>query len=335
MSSLLKDIILSAIPWFTYSVFMLGVLWKVYRWVIFLKITRPLGIITGRLRKYTFHSSLKRLLIDYILQLKLLRGSKSVWMFSWLLFHITLFIILLGHLSLIGIWRFQLEFSKTILPTIIGSITLLALLLLFLRRLLSQDLRQITGMGVFISITLLILVIMTGTMMRFLPHTPLRTVVNIPLLPAVELSPTPAIELFLLHVLFAQIFVMYLPYSPLLHIIFTPFLQLAGTIMNKSIIIQRIALDTCMRCGMCVKMCPTYGIMSDSKLHPIMRMRGVLKVMSFHNVTANLAKDIAENVFRCTACRACSEICPMGIDPAFMIELTKIGIVEGLRYGET
>ncbi len=69
----------------------------------------------------------------------------------------------------------------------------------------------------------------------------------------------------------------------------------------------------CIRCGLCLSVCPTYREYLSETTSP--RGRVVLARKGLEGDLA-LTPNLIEQMYSCVACMACSEICPVGIRPA-------------------
>jgi glycolate oxidase iron-sulfur subunit len=69
----------------------------------------------------------------------------------------------------------------------------------------------------------------------------------------------------------------------------------------------------CIRCGLCLAVCPTYREHLDEKSSP--RGRVALARMGLEG-KLELSPNLVEQMYACLACMACDAICPVGIQPA-------------------
>ncbi|MEI6544362.1 MAG: (Fe-S)-binding protein [Methylococcales bacterium] len=63
----------------------------------------------------------------------------------------------------------------------------------------------------------------------------------------------------------------------------------------------------CMRCGLCISLCPTYKLVHIEEESPRSRIRTIDKII---NDKGNLTADELGHLNNCTQCRACETICP-------------------------
>jgi glycolate oxidase iron-sulfur subunit len=69
----------------------------------------------------------------------------------------------------------------------------------------------------------------------------------------------------------------------------------------------------CIRCGLCVAVCPTYREYLDEITSPRGRVALARKGLEGQ---LKLSPNLIEQMYACFACMACNEICPVGIHPA-------------------
>jgi glycolate oxidase iron-sulfur subunit len=72
-------------------------------------------------------------------------------------------------------------------------------------------------------------------------------------------------------------------------------------------------VDYCIRCGLCLSVCPTYKDSLRETESPRGRVALVAKAIE---VELDLTKNFKDHMYRCLACLACNDICPVGITPA-------------------
>lgn len=236
-SQYLEIITFNVLPLITYTVFTLGVIFKLYSWFKRIHST-PSRNHTLPLKKLTLSivlQSLTSVISRYILQVKLLRSSYRLWMVSWAIFHVPILFIIFGHLRGFGVWSLEWftwiaskEFLAYTLPTVLGVIVMVALATLIVYRIIY--LRSVSSLSNYITLLLLILVVIGGNLMRISPYTPEEKVIVIPPGFTLRLEHTPNISLLVFHSILVQFLVMYIPFSPLLHIYVSPFLMIINEV---------------------------------------------------------------------------------------------------------
>lgn len=102
--------------------------------------------------------------------------------------------------------------------------------------------------------------------------------------------------------------------------------------LNK---IQLLNAYSCVECGRCTEVCPAY--ITGKKLSPrkiMMSVRDRIENLGKNNAQEKSKKLIGdyishEEIWACTTCNACSEACPLYIDPAsIIIELRRFLVME-------
>jgi glycolate dehydrogenase iron-sulfur subunit len=72
-------------------------------------------------------------------------------------------------------------------------------------------------------------------------------------------------------------------------------------------------VNYCIRCGLCLSVCPTYKDSLRETESPRGRVALVAKAVEGE---LDLTRNFKDHMYRCLACLACQEICPVGIKPA-------------------
>jgi glycolate oxidase iron-sulfur subunit len=72
-------------------------------------------------------------------------------------------------------------------------------------------------------------------------------------------------------------------------------------------------VNYCIRCGLCLSVCPTYKESLRETESPRGRVALVTKAMG-NELT--LSDNFVDHMYKCLACLACNDICPVGIKPA-------------------
>ncbi|MFC2085009.1 respiratory nitrate reductase subunit gamma [Bacteroidota bacterium] len=158
----------------------------------------------------------------------LFKGDKNLWIFSWI-FHVMLVLVFVGHfrvlswlpdrmLASMGMTEENINTMSQISGGTAGIIILLMLLVLLIRRLLTRRVREISMKGDFIALILVLIVLITGDAMRFISHFDLSQTreyfLGLVTFTSVNM---PDNNWFIAHYLFAQVLLMYMPFSKLLH----------------------------------------------------------------------------------------------------------------------
>ncbi len=92
------------------------------------------------------------------------------------------------------------------------------------------------------------------------------------------------------------------------------------------------------KCSRCADVCPVYDVTQDPRDIPCYRTELILKVYRRYFTVAGMVRarlgtpweltdsyldEMAESVYRCTACRRCTSECPLGIDHGLMTHLMR------------
>jgi glycolate oxidase iron-sulfur subunit len=72
-------------------------------------------------------------------------------------------------------------------------------------------------------------------------------------------------------------------------------------------------VNYCIRCGLCLSVCPTYKDSLRETESPRGRVALVAKAIEGE---LDLTRNFKDHMYRCLACLACNDICPVGIRPA-------------------
>lgn len=212
----------SFLPVITVAVFIGGVFWRLRRWTT---ATRPkLTLFPAEKTRFGIWKEILKEVAGFR---SIFSQDKSLWAGSWL-FHTSLAIVLLGHLSLTGelpLWVRPAE-SKWMNVTAmlspigqaVGLTALAAGLYLLARRILIRTVREISYAEDFLVLSLVLAVILTGDALRVCSSLDLleirmyfRTIFS--LKPVI----VPSNSWFLLHFFMAQVLIMILPFSRLMH----------------------------------------------------------------------------------------------------------------------
>jgi len=154
------------------------------------------------------------------------RGDKLLWVFAWL-FHITLAFIFIGHVRVFmdfpKLWTalgINADKMSAISGGIAGILIAIFALLLLLRRAAIVRVREITNFPDIFALILILAIIMTGNAMRFGEHFELneaRVYFSHLFTFSVTSTSIPQSGMFALHFLLAQILIMFIPFSKILH----------------------------------------------------------------------------------------------------------------------
>jgi nitrate reductase gamma subunit len=218
----LNNFVFIYLPFFTVLVFAAGLIYRFYNWS---KTPSP-----GRMTLFpapskgsgTFWGVVK----ESLLFSGLFRGDKPLWGFAWI-FHVALLMIIVGHVRVFtdfpALWN-ALNIDANAMSATFGGaagiVILITLLLLLFRRFGTKRVREITGFADYFALLLVIAIIITGNMMRFGEHFDLvitRAYFAQLFTFSFATMEIPQNSTFRLHFLLAQLLILYIPFSKILH----------------------------------------------------------------------------------------------------------------------
>jgi nitrate reductase gamma subunit len=158
---------------------------------------------------------------------RLFRSDRPLWFLSWG-FHASLGLVAIGHLRLVtasvdqmllslGLSRDGLTAMSDAIASIAGIVMLGTGAILLVRRITTARVREASDASDFVALLLLLSIVVTGDLMRFgssveLAQTRAWARSLLIFAPAVPSDPA-----FLIHALLAQLLIMYVPFSRILH----------------------------------------------------------------------------------------------------------------------
>ncbi len=209
------------LPYLTVLIFIIGMGYRFYVW---LKTPQP-----GKMTLFPAPDSTSGGVLSEILFFpSLFKGDKILWSFSWF-FHVTLALVFLGHIRVfssfideilltLGMSPEGIDTMSTTAGGVAGIILLATGVLLLLRRVTVQRVREISGIPDFFALLLLIAIICTGDLMRFGAHFDLEQT-RIWAKSLSTFSPVvPQNSIFLVHALMAMLLIIYIPFSKIMHL---------------------------------------------------------------------------------------------------------------------
>ena len=82
----------------------------------------------------------------------------------------------------------------------------------------------------------------------------------------------------------------------------------------------------CMRCGLCISVCPTYKLSQIEAESPRSRVRTIDKIF---NETSAVSNEELTHLNNCTQCRACETVCPSKMEYGRLFDLAREKIMQG------
>jgi len=218
----LEYLILGFLPYFTIAVFIIGM---AYRLTVWAKTPQP-GALTLFPAPQRGSATFWNVVKESLLFPGLFKGDRLLWVFAWV-FHVTLALIFIGHVRVFtdfpALWAalgINADQMSAISGGAAGIVVAVFALLLFFRRLAVQRVREISQFPDIIALLLIIAIIMTGNVMRFAQHFDLavtRTYFAGLFTFSLSSSMLPNNPMFTLHFLLAQMLIMFIPFSKILH----------------------------------------------------------------------------------------------------------------------
>lgn len=157
----------------------------------------------------------------------LFRGDKILWGFAWI-FHVALLLIFVGHIRVFtdfpALWAALSINADTMSATfggIAGVVIVLTALALLVRRVGIGRVREITNSADFFAVILILAILITGNMMRFGEHFDLeltRTFFSQLMTFSFSGIEIPQSGIFRVHFLLAQLLIIYIPFSKIMHL---------------------------------------------------------------------------------------------------------------------
>jgi nitrate reductase gamma subunit len=205
------------------AVFVTGMGWRLFTWLrapVPLKIVLTPAPVTGA-------GVARRIAGELFLFRSLLKGDRWLWCAAWM-FHISLVMLAVGHFGglvapefaqrSLGLTEGQFHELAQIAGGVFGILAVVPLLGLLLRRLAKDRLRYISTFSDYLALGLLLLIIMTGNLMRFMGGLDLAQArLFVSGLLALRPVAPPADPAFALHLVLVCVLLAYIPFSKLIH----------------------------------------------------------------------------------------------------------------------
>jgi nitrate reductase gamma subunit len=209
----LASLSLISLAYFAGLVFILGMLWKLYRYLV---TPQPWPEVTTPAPE-TESGALLRVLGDVTIFPNLFKADKALWAGA-LIFHVSLGAILFRHLRYLTYPVPALVLSMETVALVFGYLFGLAAVFLFWRRLALPRNLYVSNLPDFIALGLLGAVAGSGIMVSYWAHVNLVDVkaFTLGLLTAQPVAP-PRHPLFLIHFGLVCLLMIYFPFSKLLH----------------------------------------------------------------------------------------------------------------------
>jgi nitrate reductase gamma subunit len=218
---LMYSFFVEKLPYVTIAVFFIGTAIKLNRWLS----TPP----SPEKTTLDLASALRYIILDVVLFRKTYKDDKPTRLVL-ILFNMIVGGIFFGHMRGFKWWSIQwfeplgpwvTEFIVETLPFYVGWMFIATQVILLVRRWGLENKQHISLPNDYIAIVLLLLTSILGQGMRIFPPEAIPTeafsVVFIPGFIVFHLDKVPSHHWFFWHILFAQLLIMYLPFSKLVH----------------------------------------------------------------------------------------------------------------------
>ena len=221
LSTPLQVLVGAVLPYFAVVVFLAGATYRLLTWK---RLSQPAPLTLFPTRG----SGIGPLVKEALLFPNLRRGDGSLWSLAWV-FHVTLAIAFVGHLRIVtgladralgslGIGPSAIAAVSTIAGGAAGIVLLVAIAAFIARRILIRRVREISSVPDFAGLLLLTAVITSGNLMRWLGSPAELTGARSWFASLLALSPqVPQSSLLLLHAFFAELLILYIAFSKLMH----------------------------------------------------------------------------------------------------------------------
>jgi len=206
-----------ALPYLTMTLFLGGLVFKSFRW---LSIPVPTKIMLAP-APTTLPGVFERLSLEFLAFRSLTKSGWKLWAGGWL-FHVLLGVTILTHVINFfnyGLWT-VVGYSWYELAGYAGIVFAAIVSFLLLRRMIHSGVRYVSKPSDYGILLLLLGMILLGNYTRSFGGVDLNAVSKyLDGLLTLQPIPPPGNPAFLLHLLLAQIFLMYLPFSKVSHLI--------------------------------------------------------------------------------------------------------------------
>jgi nitrate reductase gamma subunit len=211
------------LPYITVLVFVFGLIYRIKIWT-----SLPTPKMTLFPAPSQGRERFSEVLQETFFFKSLFKGDKGIWAMGWI-FHVMLLLIFIGHfrvfawlpdnmLQAMGMTPEHIDTMSLVSGGAAGLVILVSLLLILGRRFSVKRVRQISESGDYFALILILLIVFTGDAMRFISHIDLaETREYFHSLALFSVTAMPGNPWFIAHFLLAQILIMYIPFSKILH----------------------------------------------------------------------------------------------------------------------
>ena len=216
-------LVLGVLPYITLIVFVVGMGYRFYVWS---KTPQP-GAITLFPAPESGRATFVNVIRESFLFPSLFKGDRFLWLISWI-FHLTLALIAVGHVRVFTdfprLWAalgINADTMSAVSGGIAGILITVCAVLLIGRRLAIVRVKEATNPSDYLALLLIVAILVTGNLMRFGAHFDLA-ITGEYFAALATLSVTsaafPQSGMFMLHFLLAQLLIIFIPFSKILHL---------------------------------------------------------------------------------------------------------------------
>lgn len=214
--------VLGILPYVTVITFVVGM---GYRFHVWSRAPQP-GAITLFPAPNPGRAAFYSVLRESFLFPGLFKGDRVLWLVAWV-FHVTLAFIAIGHVRVFtdfpGLWAalgIDADSMSAVSGGVAGILITVCAVVLIARRMAIVRVREVTNPSDYLALLLIASILVTGNLMRFGVHFDLaitREYFASLATFSVTSASLPQSSLFVLHFLLAQVLIIFIPFSKILH----------------------------------------------------------------------------------------------------------------------
>ena len=223
-----KIIVGMILPYVAVLVFVVGMIYRIYTWR---KLAAP--AMTLFPAPPSGGANTLNTIQEAVLFKSLFQGDRVLWVFAWV-FHAALALIVVGHFrvftgaidamleKMLGMTEAGIKAMSGNLGGAVGIVILVTVVLLLIRRMTLQRVREVTGVADYLALALIGIIIITGNMMRFgTEHFDLTLTreffAGLATFSATNVGEVLGNNLFVAHMGLGFVLIMLIPFSKILH----------------------------------------------------------------------------------------------------------------------
>lgn len=216
-------LVLGVLPYITLIIFVVGMGYRFYVWS---KTPQP-GAITLFPAPASGRAMFFNVIKESFLFPSLFKGDRFLWLVAWV-FHLTLALIVIGHVRVFTdfprLWAalgINADAMSAVSGGIAGILITVCAVLLIGRRMAIGRVKEVTNPSDYLALLLIIAILVTGNLMRFAAHFDLaitREYFSALATYSVTSAGLPQSGMYTIHFLLAQLLIMFIPFSKILHL---------------------------------------------------------------------------------------------------------------------